>query len=205
MHDAPALAACSPKRRQTLEAAEKLFLAHGYGAVSMDAVARAAGVSKATLYAHFESKDQLFATIVAERGLSNVVEDSLFPEHPADLRAALESIGQCVLRFMLRERTLAIYRIAIAESGRFPELGHAFHAAGPQRFHDRVGAWLALQMEAGLVRRSDLTVATVQLMALLRGAVFLRASLGLPPAPDEAEIDATVATAVDTWMRAFAL
>ena len=54
----------SPKRRQIVDAAQALFLAHGYGAVSMDAVARTAGVSKATLYAYFDSKDQLFATIV---------------------------------------------------------------------------------------------------------------------------------------------
>jgi len=48
MDDAPRLEA-SPKRRQIVAAAEALFLAQGYGAVSMDAVARRAGVSKATL------------------------------------------------------------------------------------------------------------------------------------------------------------
>ena len=39
----------------------------GYGAASMDAIAKAAGVSKATVYAHFSGKDQLFAAIIAER------------------------------------------------------------------------------------------------------------------------------------------
>ena len=57
----------SPKRRAILNAATELFAARGYGAVSMDAIARAADVSKATLYAHFESKDRLFATIVQDR------------------------------------------------------------------------------------------------------------------------------------------
>jgi len=47
-------------------------------------------------------------------------------------------------------------------------------------------------------------VATEQFMALLRSGVFLRASLALPPEPTDAEIDATVAAAVDTWQRAFA-
>ena len=105
---------------------------------------------------------------------------------------------------MLRERTLAIYRIAIAESARFPELGRAFHASGPQCFLDRVSAWLSLQQAAGLVRPADVRVATEQFMALLRSGVFLRASLALPPEPTDAEIDATVAAAVDTWQRAFA-
>lgn len=193
----------SKKRRQVLEAAEKLFLSQGYGAVSMDAVARTAGVSKATLYAHFESKDQLFATIVGDKALANTVEESLFPETVADFRAALETIGQRVLRFMLRERTLAIYRIALSESARFPELGHAFHENGPQRFCGRVKGWLSARQAEGAMRACDLDMAAHQLMALLRSGVFLRASLGLPPAPTDAEIDATVAAAVDTWLRAY--
>ncbi len=193
----------TPKRRQVVDAAQTLFLAHGYGAVSMDAVARTANVSKATLYAYFASKDELFASIMAERGVTALLDDALFPDQVADLRAALERIGQGVLRFMLRERTLAIYRIAIAESARFPELGHAFHINGPERCYERVAAWLALQQAAGKVRPADVVVATQQFMALLRAGVFLRASLALPPAPSDEEIDATVTNAVDTWLRAF--
>ncbi len=199
-----AAADTSPKRRQVVDAAQQLFLAHGYGAVSMDAVARTAGVSKATLYAYFASKDQLFATIVRERGVSASVDESLFPEQVVGLRVTLERIGQNVLRFMLRDRTLAFYRIALAESARFPELGRAFHASGPQCFLERVSAWLSLQQAAGLMRPADVRVATEQFMALLRSGVFLRASLAVPPAPTDAEIDATVAAAVDTWLRAFA-
>ncbi len=194
---------CSPKRLQVLDAAEKLFLAYGYGAVSMDAVARSAGVSKATLYAHFTSKDQLFAMIVSERGVVAQIEDLLPPGPVTDLRAALEAIGQRVLSFMMSPRTLSIFRITIAESVRFPELGAAFHAAGPQRFCDRVGGWLTVQQAAGLIGPADLDVATQQFMALLRSSLFLRASLGLPPEPTTHDIQATVAAAVDTWLAAF--
>jgi TetR/AcrR family transcriptional regulator, mexJK operon transcriptional repressor len=201
----PALSAIdqSPKRRQVLDAATELFLAHGYGAVSMDAVARSAGVSKATLYAHFPSKDVLFASIVRERGLTNQLDGSLFPEHVTDLRAALEAIGRRVMRFMLQERTLAIYRVALAEAVRFPELGRAFFENGPAKFCDWGQHWLSAQQAAGLVRQADVGIATQQFMALLRSDVFLRASLALAPAPGEAEVEATVRAAVDTWLRAF--
>lgn len=200
----PALSAdLSPKRRQVVDAATELFLAHGYGAVSMDAVARAAGVSKATLYAYFASKDLLFATIVRDRGLSNQLNESLFPAHVTDLRAAMEAIGRRIMTFMLQERTLAIYRIALADSARFPELGRAFFDAGPGKFCTWAEHWMATQQAAGLIRAADLNVATHQFMALLRSGVFLRASLSLPPAPAEAEIEATVRSAVDTWLRAY--
>jgi len=205
MDDAPPLPhETSPKRRQIAVAAEALFLAHGYGAVSMDAVARQAGVSKATLYAHFVSKDALFASIVADKGEDNPVVESLFPDTVADLPAALLEIGQRLLRFMLRDRTLSILRIAIAESTRFPELGVAFYANGPQKFRDRFRAWLDTLTAQGLVATPDTLTATYQFMALLRSDMFLRAGLGLPPPPGEAEIDATVTDAVATWLRAFA-
>lgn len=193
----------SAKRRQIGQAAEALFLAHGYGAVSMDAVARLACVSKATLYAHFASKHALFACIVAEKGRESPVVDALFPEVVPDLRAALLAVGQRMLRFLLQPRTLAILRIAMAESARFPELGHAFYENGPQKFADRFGAWLDGLTAQGLVEAPDRRAATEQFMALMRSDVFLRASLGLPPAPSEAAIDATVTSAVATWVRAY--
>jgi TetR/AcrR family transcriptional repressor of mexJK operon len=201
----PVGADASPKRRQVLLAAEELFLVLGYGAVSMDQVARKASVSKATLYAHFPSKDVLFAVIVADKGTDNVLGDDLFPRDVTDLRAALEAIGLRMLRFMLRDRTLAIYRIALAESARFPELGHAFHQNGPQRFCDRFCAWLAELRQFGLVDTPDPVVAANQFMALMRSGVFLRRSLSLPPEASEAEIMATVSAAATTWLRAYAI
>jgi TetR/AcrR family transcriptional repressor of mexJK operon len=201
----PAAPDGSPKRRQVLDAARELFLARGYGAVSMDAVAQRAGVSKATLYAHFASKDDLFATMMGECSLADTVEEHLFPQPATDLRAALEAIGQAALRFVMREQTLAVLRIAIAESARFPELGRAFFARGPQRTQERLREWLAYQQSAGLVRRdADLEAAAEQFGALLRGGLLLRAALALPPPPTEADIDRTVAAAVATWLRAFA-
>ncbi|MGH8326678.1 MAG: TetR/AcrR family transcriptional regulator, partial [Steroidobacteraceae bacterium] len=56
----------SPKQRSIAEAATRLFMAEGYDAVSMDAIARAADVSKATLYAYFASKERLFASLIGE-------------------------------------------------------------------------------------------------------------------------------------------
>ncbi len=202
--EAPVLADVSPKRRQVTQAAEALFLAHGYGAVSMDQIAKTAGVSKATLYAYFPSKDVLFATIVSDKGLDNPLGEDLFAADVVDLRASLEAIGHRMLRFMLRDRTLAIYRIALAEAGRFPELGRAFYENGPQCMITRFSEWLARLQAQGLVRPCDVVIATQQFMALMRSGVFLRRSLAMPPEASEAEIGSTVLAAADTWLRAYA-
>ncbi len=184
-----------------MDAAMTLFLAQGYGATSMEQVARKANVSKATLYAYFESKDQLFAIIVSER--KTLFYDAAFETEVTDLHAALTAIGQTFLRFMLREQTLAIYRVAVAESARFPELGRAFFENGPQRGHTIFAEWLERQQAAGLVSVPVPRIAAYQFMTLLRGCVFLRATLAVGPEPSDLEVNETVAAAVDTWIAAF--
>lgn len=193
----------SPKRLQIAQAAERLFLAHGYGAVSMDQVSRTANVSKATLYAYFPSKDALFAAIMCDKGIDNPLGEDLFPVDVPDLRAALEAIGFRMLRFMLRDRILAIYRIALAESVRFPELGRAFYENGPVSMMRRFSDWLVMLRDAELVDIDDLTIATHQFMALMRSGLFFRRSLAIGPAETEQEIELTVRAAADTWLRAY--
>lgn len=196
----------SPKRQAVIEAAGELFIAQGYGAVSMDAIARAAGVSKATLYAHFASKDVLFATIINEACQQNMAVIGLLPEPSDDLAAALTGAGQRMLRFLLDAKPLAIHRVVVAESVRFPELGRAFYENGPAVFRRAFAAWLVAQTAAGRLAVPDPPMAADQFVGMLRApGVFLRASLGLPPPPTDAEIDATVTAAVRTFLKAYAV
>lgn len=192
----------SPKRQAVLDAAAILFIAQGYGAVSMDAIARAANVSKATLYAHFRSKDSLFATIITEACRANFDWENELRADAADARSALIGFGRRVLHFLLEEHALAIHRVVMAESARFPELGRAFFEGGPATARAQLGAWLAAQTRAGRLRVADPPLAAEQLMALLRAGPHLRATLGVPPKPDEAEIEATVRSAIHTFLAA---
>lgn len=204
MSEALAATEISPKRQAVIEAAARLFMAHGYGQVSMDAVAREAGVSKATLYAYFSSKDQLFASIIGGACGRIAFDEGLFTRAPADLRASLMALGGRLLRFLMDPTTQAIQRVVIAESARFPELGAAFLRAGPEVFLARLADWMAQLGRDGRLNVPDPRLAADQFGALLRPLIFLRAVLMVPPAPDEAEIDATVNAAVDTFLRAYA-
>jgi TetR/AcrR family transcriptional repressor of mexJK operon len=200
----------SPKRRAILHAATELFAARGYGAVSMDAIARSADVSKATLYAHFESKDRLFATIVQVACLENIMPADDLPDGatpggatPGGAMAdeeALRAIGTRILRFFLLDRSLAIHRLVIAESVRFPELGRAFYENGPVAGRKRLAAWMAGR-PALMVPEPE--IAAEQFLGLLRAGLYLRATLGLAPEPTEPAIDAVVTAAVGTFLRAY--
>ncbi len=197
----------SPKRVQMLAAARALFMAQGYGAVSMDAVARAAGVSKATLYAHFSSKDQLFATIIGDACRHNIVAEGFTPALEIgswdELRAALIRYGQRMLSFFLEPDTLAIHRIVMAESARFPELGQAFYDNGPMRVRSALGLWLAAQAQVGWLVLSDPITAAEHFVSLVRGGLYMRASLNLPFDPDRPNTEEMIVAAVDMFLRAY--
>jgi TetR/AcrR family transcriptional repressor of mexJK operon len=190
----------SPKRRAILNAATELFVARGYGAVSMDAIARSADVSKATLYAHFQSKDQLFATIVQVACLENIMPEDDLPDGAMPDEEALWAIGARVLRFFLRDRSLAIHRLVIAESARFPELGRAFYENGPVASRKRLAAWMTGRPGLNV---PEAEIAAEQFLGLLRTGLYLRATLGLTPEPTEPAIGAVVAAAVSTLLRAY--
>ena len=192
----------SPKRQLVLDAAAELFMAQGYGAVSMDAIARAAGVSKATLYAHFSSKEQLFARIIGDACRQKIAVAEFLPADTLDVQAALVAVGGRILRFLLEDRALAIHRVVISESLRFPELGRAFFDNGPALFRQTFGEWLKAQTAAGRLLVADTDMAADQFIGLLRNGLYLRATLGLAH-PSEAEIDAVVTSAVEVFLRAY--
>jgi TetR/AcrR family transcriptional repressor of mexJK operon len=197
----------SPKRHAVLEAAATLFMAHGYGAVSMDAVAREAGVSKATLYAHFASKNQLFATIIGEACRAKITAVDVLARadigSTTDVGEALQEFGVHMTRFLMDAPTQAIYRVVVAECARFPELGAAFYDSGPATFLAFFSGWLGEQMKAGRLRQADPAIAAEQFTALIRGGIYMRASVGLPIDRDDAAIERHVEHVVDTFMRAF--
>jgi TetR/AcrR family transcriptional repressor of mexJK operon len=187
----------SPKRRAILDAAASLFMAEGYGAVSMDAVARAAQVSKATLYAHFTGKEALFAEIIDGNcaQLKGSVAVAL-SGHALPLRAALTEIGTQWLRFLLQPRVRALHRVVIGEGARFPGLARSFYANGPAALRLWLAGWLAEETTRGRLRPgTDAELVAEQFLSLLRGDLFIRATLGLLEEVREAEIVALAAAA----------
>lgn len=193
----------TPKPRAILDAAGELFLVQGFAAVSMDAVARQAGVSKATLYAHFPGKDALFAAMVAERCDRMAAEASALAGHGNGTEAALRRLCRTVLGFLVAPSTIAIHRIVQAEAGRVPGLADAFYAAGPGAGRTRLARWIAEEQRLGHLRAdADPVEAAGHLGALLRGDLWLRAGLGMPP-PDEEAVERAAAAAAAVFLRAY--
>lgn len=180
------------KRAAILAAAQMLFANHGFSATSMDAVARAAGVSKLTAYRHFGSKDQLFAAAVVGRCSTMLGHfDEKMPV-PADARGALVGFGHAFLRLILHDEALAVHRLVIAERDRAPQLGPIFHASAIVPTKERLASLIArLKLPV-----DDPIVAATDLLALWRGKPMLAEEMGLARW-DEAALAAHVERTVD--------
>ena len=196
-------AAPAGKAESILGAAERTFLARGFGAVSMDTIAREAVASKATVYAHFASKEELFGAVIArvtERRFGSFSVDALDPKEVA---ASLMTIARRFLDLVLSPEAIAVNRIIIAEVTRFPVLGDVFWEAGPARSRAQIETFLRRAVAAGTLAIPDTRLAAEQFAALARGEIHLRELLR-PQGTLKAEIVAKAArNAVSVFMRAF--
>jgi TetR/AcrR family transcriptional regulator, mexJK operon transcriptional repressor len=120
-------------RRRILEVATQLFLAQGYESTTIEAVAASAGISKRTLYHRFEDKSALFTAVVHD-----IIEQIRPPAgvpliEGATLHDVLRRLANMILRAALAPAALALHRLIMAESARFPELARAVNGDGSTR------------------------------------------------------------------------
>lgn len=194
-HAAPANA----KAVAIMQAAKALFLEHGFGAVSMDQIARQAGVSKATVYAHFTSKEKLFAEMVFQACTSEW--NGIMPVVTAtsDIHALLEDILRTVVSHLLSPEPLSVYRIIVAEGPRFPELPQAFFGNGPLPMIRLLEGFFSDATRLGLLDVPNTRLAAEQTIWLVRGPLGIRRLLEINvPAdfPSEEEVIKGAATMV---------
>jgi TetR/AcrR family transcriptional regulator, mexJK operon transcriptional repressor len=191
------------KAESILAAAKRAFLAAGFGAVSMDTIAREAGVSKATVYAHFGSKEELFGAVIERECERYFDRFSAGELDPRDVRASLTVLGRRFLELILSPDAIALHRIILGEVTRFPMLGEVFWRAGPERERVQIEGFLRRAAAAGALTLTDPRRAAEQFVSLVRADVQLRQLLRLQTEPSDREIEIVVEGAVGTFIRAF--
>jgi len=194
----------APSRAERITAAARqLFLTRGYGEASMDAVARAAGVSKATVYAHFASKEELFSAIIAAecRLHARLLASPSITQ--LGVEQALTQVGREYLTLVLSPVALCVYRTVIGESRRFPDLGRIFYSSGPAEVERLVAEYLDGAGRRGLLAIDDPALAADLFLSMVRGQTHLRCVLSERPAPADAELERMVAAAVSRFIRAY--
>ena len=192
------------KAESILGAAKRAFLASGFGAISMDVIARDAGVSKATVYAHFGSKEELFGAVIGRECERYFASFSAGELDPGDVRGSLTTLGRRFLELVLSPDAIALHRIIVSEVTRFPVLGDIFWRVGPERQRVQIETFLRRAAASGALAFADTRLAAEQFISLVRGEIQLRHLLHLAPEAGQQEISVAVGSAVDTFVGAFA-
>ncbi len=191
------------KFQQVLNGAREVFLRDGFEGASVDDIARAAGVSKATLYSYFPDKRLLFMEVaqtecnsMADRALE-LIDDTKPP------REVLTVAASQIVPFLLSEFAQRIFRICMAERDRFPELGRAFYAAGPEMGRKRLAEYLEIAAQRGELNLPDLQMAAEQFSELCKVKLWNLAAFGVQTQFSQEEIDDVVVNAVETFMARY--
>jgi AcrR family transcriptional regulator len=162
-----------------LDVATQLFLAHGYGATSIEAVAQRARISKRTFYHRFPDKAALFSAVVhriIER-LRPPAGAPLFDEG-SDLRAILEQLAALIVRAALSPQAIALHRLIVGESGRFPKLAATVNREGADEEAIRfIAGVLEGEARAGRLKLDDPMFAAQQFLYMVMAIPQRRATV----------------------------
>lgn len=188
---------------QVLEGARSVFLEDGFEGASVDSIARAAAVSKATLYSYFPDKQHIFLAVVNAECARQSQEAIDKIDQNAPPSQVLGQAGRHFLRFLTSDFGKQMFRICVAESGRFPEIGREFYRSGPERMQAEVSAYLDAARARGQLRIEDTLLAAQQFSELCKADIWLRLIFGVSPAPQSEDIDRIVDSAVKLFLARY--
>src|SRR5579863_5697769 len=187
------------KRRQILAGSRRVFLADGFDGASMNDIARAAGVSKGTLYVYFDSKEQLFEALIRE-DRQQQAERLVIPADAADPRAALAAWGRELIALMTQPEMIALVRIVTAATAKFPNIGRAFYESGPCYGETRLAARLESWRAAGALRFDDGRIAARQFIDLAKSGLMNACLFGAAETASPEAIARNVDAAVEVFL-----
>jgi AcrR family transcriptional regulator len=184
-----------------LEMAAELFLRDGYEQTSIDAILVRSGGSKATLYAYFPTKEDLFRAVID----SVVVND----QRPAELDPAAEAhvvlteFAVARLNVMLSQRHRAILGLIIAERDRFPDLARMYQERGPLRSQALLQTYLEALRRNGRLDLADVKEAAEFFIGMLRQRWNAQMLFVAAPTPSDVAIREHSARVVERFLAAF--
>ncbi|HLX13746.1 MAG TPA: TetR/AcrR family transcriptional regulator [Bradyrhizobium sp.] len=186
------------KRRQILEGARKVFLDLGFDGASMGEIARAAGVSKGTLYVYFADKSRLFEAIVEEETIERgQIRFNFDPDR--DATATLTEFGQAYIAMICRPGGGSAIRTVMAIAERMPEVGRRYYQHVLEQTINRLAGYLDARVKLKELAIDDCQLAASQFLLMCQASLFLPFIFQAAPAPSTERI----AQVIDSATRMF--
>ena len=193
----------SSKRRQILDGARRMFMTLGFDAASMGEIAKAAGVSKGTLYVYFADKTALFEAIVEQIAQihGGIGVDLDIDNH--DVAGSLTAYGTAYMELLCRPEGGSAVRTIMAIAERMPDIGRRYYSTIIAGGINRLAQYLAAQSKAGLLDISDHELAAEQFLKSCQATLFLPFVLQASPSPTKERIAYVIASAVRMFLAAY--
>ncbi len=189
------------KRSAILNAAGSEFLSSGYEGTSVDRIAENAGVSKATVYSHFPSKEELFQAVIKSK-----VESYEFDEDthaPADLKEGLCYIAMRFFELLTDPDVVSMHRVVVGESARHCDMAELFFKNGPEKTEKTLAAYLKHHVEQSNLNIEDTREAANQFFLMVAGNLLLRGMMNIPFKMSKKEFTRHAAKTADQFISLY--
>jgi AcrR family transcriptional regulator len=191
----------SEKRKAILNASIETFLASGYQAARMDAIGDLAGVSYATLYKHFPSKDELFLAVVDHLLLRLFAEWRERPV-PKEIESGLHAIARNFIGVVTDPQLIATMRMVIGSVQDFPKVGKRLHDER-KWFADQTDLWLRARVAEGALTIDNVSRARGELIGMLSEVFYFPRLLDVDYSVSPAKTSRTIESAVSTFLARY--
>jgi AcrR family transcriptional regulator len=192
----------SSKRRQILDGAGRVFMDLGFDGASMGEIARAAGVSKGTLYVYFADKNRLFEAIVEQETLAQGnVEFNFDPGR--DAATTLRDFGRAYIELLCRPGGGSAIRTVMAIAERMPEVGRRYYEHVLEKTIGRLAGYLEAHVTTGDLAIDDCQLAASQFMMMCQASLFLPFIFQAAPPPSAERIAQVVESAAQMFLAAY--
>ncbi|MDA5557316.1 TetR/AcrR family transcriptional regulator [Shimia sp. MMG029] len=191
------------KFAQVLEHARRLFMQHGFESVSMDHIAQAAQVSKATLYNYFPDKRMLFMEVARRECEEQAEQLEAKVDDAQPVADVLRVVGRGLMGIILSEFGRNMFRVCVSEVDRFPEIGQQFYASGPELCRNRLTEFFQEAEARGELSVPDPGLAADQFEELCKAGLFLRQVTGVQTRFTQEEVDYVVDGAVEMFIARY--
>lgn len=191
------------RRQAIVDAARDSFLRNGYASTSMSGLLKTVGGSKATLWAYFRSKEELFEATL-ESAIAFMQVDV---EHSLQSRGSIEAVVTDFCRRFMKANeqpeSLDLWRLIAAESGRFPEVARVFRERVVSVTEDALAAYFEQGVQSGLLRQEDCLSMARALLSLCTGRLD-RKLWSDPGVEPQIPVEAEASWLATIFLRAFA-
>jgi AcrR family transcriptional regulator len=191
----------TPIRDRVLRAAFTLFSQNGFSSTSMLDIVTRARLSKRDLYALFNNKHAVLAACINERVQQMrrpLDAPASVPQTRDELAALLVEVGVSMMKTACRPEVLTVFRLAISESDRAPEIGRTLDSLGREGNQKALTELIRKAQSRGLLPAGDPSVLAARYLAVLWGDLLIRLLLRVREAPAQREIEARARAATET-------